>query len=138
MGNDAPSRRKGKRLLVASVGVATVSFLAVQSGCEEQQTMTNVANLLSPPDFGNAVAGDAAADAAQTAPTDSGNQAPLDARYTIATSGNLISVPGDAALDAARNAADAAQDAQTHDAKSDAWTPPSSGNLVPVPPAGDR
>ncbi|HEX6239922.1 MAG TPA: hypothetical protein VFZ61_03470 [Polyangiales bacterium] len=134
MADNSANQRKRKRLLVASVGVATVSFLAVQAGCEEPRQYT-VANLLAPPDFGSAERGDAAQDASPLDATPdalpaSGNlvmppldAAPHDAKgHTIATSGNLIPVPGDAALDALWDAqpSDAQpSDAQPSDAKAD-------------------
>ena len=127
MAETPPNSRKRKRLLVASVGVATVSFLALQTGCEDEvEYMHTVANLLAPPDFGTAV--DAAVDAsasdamADALPTSGNLISPIgeipryDSGTSIATSGNLIPVPGDAALNAAQ---DAAQDAQAKDAKAD-------------------
>jgi hypothetical protein len=157
--------RKGKKLLVASIGVATVSFMNLQTGCEDSDDgqLTNVANLIGIPidSFHDpSLARDAALDAALDAFSPvviSGNllppitatanllAPPADASFmdAIVTSGNLLPPP-DAAADAASDAAlDASHDAAAKDAaapkdaKADTGLP-SSGNLLPIPPNGSR
>jgi hypothetical protein len=157
MSNDPQNPRKGKRLLVASIGVATVSFLSLQTGCEDGQ-MTNVANLLTPPvdTFHDpSHVPDAALDAASDALIPSANllAPPGDAAFdAIVPTGNLLAPPDaslhDAALDAivtsgnllpppdaAADAAPAKDAAPAHDAKVDTGLP-TSGNLLP--PMGPR
>lgn len=124
-----PPARKGKRLLVAAVGVATVSFISGQ-GCEPDTTSFTSGNLLpapplvsgSTPDAGDASSvGDAASD--------------NDVHTTIVVSGNLLPPPGtdasQAALDAASQDA-APQDAAPQNAARDTGLP-TSGNLLPPP-----
>lgn len=148
--------RRGKKLLVASVGVATVSFMALQVGCEgDDDAPYPVANLLAPVDASTdyATIRDATLDAAGDAQIDSGRllplppsanllAIPLDASMdAIVSSGNLLPpMPSDAATDAA---SDAAQDAHVKDATTpkDAKVDtglPISGNLIPIPPDGSR
>jgi hypothetical protein len=142
---DNRPKRKGKQLLVASVGVATVSYLALQGGCVDEESIPLVANLLAPPWDASvdtvtaadaALPGDAALDALVTSgtllppppPPPSACDAATDA---LTTSGNLLPPPPD--LDAAQDAAaDAASDAAARDAKADTSLP-TSGNLLPPP-----
>lgn len=134
MRKDSPDKRKGKRLLVASIGVATVSYLALQGGCtDEEETITTVANLLAPPldaSYESVTTGDASrpVDAGFDALVVSGNllPPPFDASSdALITSGNLLPPPPpDAATDAA---ADAARDGQADVGL------PSVGNLLPPP-----
>jgi hypothetical protein len=158
MTQDPQRQRQRKRLLVASVGVATVSFMALQTGCEDTDGLPYAANLLAIPLDGSidfATVADAASDAQLDArppplPT-SGNLVaiPYDAGLkdaasdALVTSGNLVAPPPpDAAADAA---SDGATDAASDAALKDAATPkdarvdtgiPSSGNLLP--PIGPR
>jgi hypothetical protein len=150
MTRDLKRQRQRKRLLVASVGVATVSFMALHTGCDDSDAqLTNVANLLVPLDgsIDFAFAPDANAPPIPTSgnllplPQDSG---PKDAGHdALVVSGNLVAPPpADAAADAASDAAaDAASDAApsdgsaAHDARVDTGIP-ASGNLLP--PIGPR
>lgn len=150
MADDPQQQRKRKRLLVASIGVATVSFLSLQTGCEDAEPVTS-GNLLPVP-VGSvkdpALAGDAATDAAMDALVTSGNLVappvvqPKDAAAdALIVSGNLVAPPArDAAAEAADGATDAATDGAAKDAaQSDAKIViPPSGNLMPVPPLGPR
>jgi hypothetical protein len=139
--------------LVASLGVATVSFMGLQTGCEDGDGhMTFTANLLAIPldgsiDFSTVppipdAGGHASYDAA-VIPV-SGNliapiqdSGPKDAAVADAliTSGNLLPPPPpDAAVDAASDAA-AKDGSAPKDARVDTGIP-SSGNLLP--PIGPR
>ena len=107
-----PKGRKGKALLVAAIGVATVSYL---KGCAEDHQSFSSGNLLpGPPD--PALTRDAAADGA----------APSDA--SLPGSGNLLPPPGDASLPPVSG--------NLLPPPPDASLPP-SGNLVPPPPPSD-
>jgi hypothetical protein len=142
MADDARPLRRRKPVLVASIGVATVSYLALQTGCEEEEQMHQVANLLAPPldaSFDPSVVPDAAEDGGFDAwvsgnllpPPPTEDDAGPDA---LVPSGNLLPPPADAALDAAQDAAqDAAHDA-AHDAKVDTGIPTSGNLLPPLPP----
>ncbi len=146
MSDDPQQQRKRKRLLVASIGVATVSFMSLQTGCEDEEQISSVANLVAPPidTFHDpSLARDAAMDALVT----SGNLVappvvqPKDAAAdALVVSGNLVAPPArDAAADAADSATDAAADGAAKDAAADAKIViPPSGNLMPVPPLGPR
>jgi hypothetical protein len=155
MPKDPENQRKRKRLLVASIGVATVSFLGAQTGCNnEDDTIKSIANLLVPP-FDTSQDPSVPRDAEVDAFVPPGQGLTLDAALrdaagdALTTSGNLLPPPADAALgaDAAADAArDAASDAAA-DAAKDAAPPkdtyidtglPSSGNLLPPLPSGDR
>lgn len=150
MAQDPKQQRARKRLLVASVGVATVSFLSLQTACEDgDDHITTVANLLAIPldsSIDSVVVRDASTDARPLFPSANLIAIPVDAGPSdasgdaLVTSGNLLPpLPRDAATDAASDAAaDAASDAATaRDAKVDTGLP-SSGNLVPVPPNGSQ
>jgi hypothetical protein len=78
---DSPNNgeRKGKRLLVAAIGVATISYVSSQSGCKREPTSTTTSGNLVPPP----------AEAKPTPPDDIGVQ----------SSGNLVPPP---AADAGR------------------------------------
>jgi len=105
-----PKGRKGKALLVAAIGVATVSYL---KGCAEDHQSFSSGNLLpGPPD--PALTRDAAADGA----------APSDA--SLPGSGNLLPPPGDASLPPVSG--------NLLPPPGDASLPPVSGNLLPPPP----
>jgi len=112
--------RRRKRLLVASIGVATVSFLGMQTGCkDDDEKIDSIANLLAPPlDQGRdpSLTRDAATDAAS-------------ARDALFPSANLLPAPGDAALDALIHTANLL--APPGDAALDAIV--TTGNLVPPP-----
>ena len=154
MADDRQQLRRRKRLLVASIGVATVSFMSLQSGCQDDEPATS-GNLLPLPVGSQndpALASDAATDATMDALVTSGNLVapplppsgnlvapPLDAAIkdaapdALITSGNLVAPPP------ADAATDAAGDAAAKDAESDAKIViPPSGNLMPVPPLGPR
>ena len=107
-----PKGRKGKALLVAAIGVATVSYL---KGCAEEHQSFSSGNLLpGPPD--PALTRDAAADGA----------APSDA--SLPGTGNLLPPPGDASLPpVSGNLLPPPPDGSL----------PVSGNLVPPPPPSD-
>ena len=142
MGKDAqdPSNKR-KRLLVASLGVATVSYLGMQAGCADgEEYMTTISNLIAPPgdaSFYPWPGSDAAVDAAlgtDAQPPEAGGQdaALRDAAPdAIVTSGNLLPPP-DAATDAATQDASRAKDAQIDTGL------PASGNLMPMPPRESR
>lgn len=149
MAHDPERQRKRKRLLVASVGVATVSFMGLQTGCDDSDgQMTFTANLLAIPLDGSidfATVPDAATDARTgntlplppsanllAIPLDSGaRDASADA---LIVSGNLVAPPPpDAAADAANDAAP--KDGSIDDARVDTGIP-ASGNLLP--PLGPR
>jgi hypothetical protein len=156
MAQDPKQQRARKRLLVATVGVATVSFLSLQTGCEDDEYITTVANLLAVPldsSIDMAVVRDASTDATPlfpsanliAVPVDSG---PMDASGdALTTSGNLLPPPQDASGDALITsgnlippphdaAADAASDAATaRDAKADTGAP-SGGYPKPGHPRG--
>jgi hypothetical protein len=154
MPDNTRPKRKGKQLLVASVGVATVSYLALQGGCVDEADIPLVANLLAPPwdaSIDTVTTGDAAlpADAALDALVVSGNLLPPPppdaATDALTTSGNLLPPPPpDAAMDALTTSGnllpppppdatvDAAPDAAARDAKVDTGLP-TSGNLLPPP-----
>jgi hypothetical protein len=128
MSDPTRSKRKGKRLLVAALGVATVSYLNAQGCTEETERFTSGNLVPGPPDF--VTTGDGgAADAARidtgidTGIPTSGNLLPPPVVDTgIPTSGNLLPPPAvDASADAAK---DAALDTGL----------PTSGNLLPPPP----
>jgi hypothetical protein len=157
MTDDRQQQRRRKRLLVASIGVATVSFMSLQTGCQDEEPVTS-GNLLPVP-IGSvkdpALAGDAAADAATDALVTSGNlvapppttgnllpPAPIDAGPkdaaldALIVSGNLVAPPRDAAADASDGAAK--DSGQARDARIDTGIIPPSGNLVPAPPFGSQ
>jgi hypothetical protein len=85
MSEQTARRRNRKQLLIAAVGVATVSYLG--SGCNRVQVSSATSgNLMAPPPAEAAVP--QLADAGQVAPG------------PIAPSGNLMAPPQDAALQA--------------------------------------
>ena len=154
MRDDLPVRRKGKRLLVATIGVATVSYMGLHGGCTEDGEMVVVANLLVPPvetshdpSLVDASAHDAGQDALVGSgnllppPVTSGNLLPPPTDAALDASGNLLPPPTDASLDgaadAATDAAHPADAAHPKDAKIDTGLP-SSGNLLPIPPRETR
>jgi hypothetical protein len=111
------SPRKGKRLLVAAVGVATVSFVSSQ-GCEPHTETFTSGNLLPAPPYEAGISPVTSPDAA--------DHAPLDASGPLPTSGNLLPPQP---LDASQTAMDAAHvAASTHDSSL-----PTTGNLLPPP-----
>jgi hypothetical protein len=138
MRRDSPDKRRGKRLLVASIGVATVSYLALQSGCTDlgEETFTS-GNLVAPPldaSVEPVLPGDAArpADAGSDALIGSGNLLPPPADASsdaLITSGNLLPPPPEGGADAAP---DAVRDAAARDGQADVGLP-SIGNLLPPP-----
>jgi hypothetical protein len=138
MREDPPHKRKGKRLLVASVGVATASYLALQSGCTELGEETYTSGNLLPPPQDSSIDGATTQDAAQ--PADGGSDAlivsgnllppPADASSdALITSGNLLPPPREAGIDPAQ---DAATDGAARDGQADVGLP-TSGNLLPPP-----
>lgn len=101
-------RRQGKRLLVAAVGVATVSY--VGSACGVQTSSTTSGNLVPPPPREAAAAEPDASD-----------------RKFISPSGNLMATPS--GLDgSAPSASDASLEMKLEP------LPQTSGNLMPPPP----
>lgn len=140
-------KRKGKRLLVAAVGVATASYVSVQGCAEQYETVTSGNLLPGPPQFEQqdaepAITRDAAVTQDSSLPTSgnllpppppdamvSGNLVPpppVDAAMdtSLPNSGNLLPPPPvDAAVDAGKP-----KDAQVKDAL------PPVGNLLPPPP----
>jgi hypothetical protein len=157
MTHDPQRQRKRKRLLVASVGVATISFMALHAGCSDDEPVGS-GNLLPPAPVDAstdpAIARDAASDASSDALVSSGNlvapppptsgnllpPAPVDAsaqdaaKDALVVSGNLVAPPPQ---DASSDASDAAlkDGSAPKDARVDTGIP-SSGNLLP--PLGPR
>lgn len=139
MRDESQNKRKGKRLLVASLGVATVSYLALQSGCtDDLEDVPASGNLVAPPldaSFETVTTGDASAprDAGLDALVGIGNLLPppiLDASSdALITSGNLLPPPPGTSSDAA---VDGASDASAGDARTDTDLP-TTGNLLPPP-----
>jgi hypothetical protein len=81
MSEHAQRKRKGKRLLVAAIGVATASYVG-SSGCNRAQVGTATSgNLMAPPP----------AEAAVPSPDGAGDAEPIQ------PSGNLMAPPQDAA-----------------------------------------
>ncbi len=109
-------KRPGKPLLIATLGLATLSYATAQ-GCGDDEP-TPSGNLLAPP-----------VDASVDGGRDSGA---MDA-----TSGNLLPPPPqDAALDALTPSGNLI--APPGDASLDAQLPPTSGNLLPPPDASSK
>lgn len=133
-----PSKKPGKRLLVASIGVATITYVSSQTGCalEHDDDPVTSGNLLSPPSVEPALRNDGglrdgAADAEIFV---SGNLVapPYDRDATIVTSGNLLPPPDaathrDAEVDASKDAGKPKDSGLDWDAF------PPSGNLLPPP-----
>jgi hypothetical protein len=145
-----PARpRTGKRLLVAAVGVATVSFASTQ-GCEPEgggYTIVTSGNLVAGPPYEAGTSAVTAPDARlpgpasdasvvdprQPRPDAAAAEATRDAASVreardagLPTSGNLLPPPRDAAVGDA--------------ASKEAGRPvlPPSGNLLPAPPVQDK
>jgi hypothetical protein len=143
MSHDQGHKRRGKRLLVAAVGVATVSYALGQAGCADDPLPTS-GNLMAPSDGGLTVD-----EASVTGAADSGNLLPSPPGTITYTSGNLLPPP-DASLDAASDASDgdasdasdssdasdASDASKPTDAQVDGQVIPPSGNLLP-PPSGN-
>jgi len=124
--------RKGRALLVAAIGVATMSYGGVQSGCGS--TIVTSGNLVSPPPAdagaGDAGAGDAGSDKDGSMPVSGNLLPPPEDDAGIVTSGNLLPPPPlDGGPDAGRVTDGAVPDAG--DAGDGSM--PTSGNLLPPP-----
>jgi len=151
MAGDPHQQRKRKRLLVATIGVATVSFLGLQTGCRDEEPVSS-GNLLPPGAIDTSNDPTLARDAASSDPlVGTGN---LVAPPPV--SGNLLppptavdAGPKDAALDALivsgnlvapppQDAAADASDGAAKDAKVDTGIIPPSGNLMPAPDFGTK
>jgi len=122
MSEQPERKRKGKRLLVAAVGVATASYV-IGSGCGVQTSSTTSGNLVPPPPR------DAAAPQQDEDASD---------RMFLSPAGNLMARPEalDAALPSSGNLVPPPNSvpADRVDASSPELLQATSGNLMPPPP----
>lgn len=121
--------RRGRALLVAAIGVATMSYGGVQSGCGT--TIATTGNLVSPPPAeagaGDAGAGDGGSDKDGAMPVSGNLLPPPETDAGIVTSGNLLPPPPlDGGSDAGHVPDGAVPDAGD-------GSMPTSGNLLPPP-----
>jgi len=119
--------RKGRALLVAAIGVATMSYGGVQSGCST--SITTSGNLVSPPPA-DAGTGDAGSDKDASMPTSGNLLPPPEPDAAIVSSGNLVPPPP---LDGGSDAGPIPDGAVPDAGDAGDGSLPTSGNLLPPP-----
>ena len=105
-----PRPRPSRKLLVASIGVATVSYMAATASCSSSSQGAPVGNLVAPPN-----------DASQTGDATQPADSPTGEEFAV---GNLVAFP----LDAAEG--DGAQEGAPQDGSKD--VEPNDGELKDV------
>lgn len=91
--------RKGKRLLVAAIGVATISYMSSQSGCKREPTATTTSgNLVPPPAEAGPVPPDdigvqSSGNLVPPPPADAGRVEDAGVEVPLVPTGNLVVPP---------------------------------------------